>query len=311
MYTSVTYAATSVCDQRLVGYRNRCPPPEPPHELAAAPLVGDPDVQFVQRHRRRRPGRPGLGQCVRIAHVARGCRARVRAGRPRRTPTTSSAAGRPGGSRLDAPRRSARRTPVSRCTRRDRPPGRRAGTADACWWAAGRTRRFGRRRPGSARRTDRRTSACPPDRWPARSTCRRRHRARHRAACSSRLIERSPLRECVRRRPWSSPNHSASTAAVSSPSAGAATACGVVAVDREGQARRQVLADTGLVQPCEHRIGRHPFVADNLGEGAVALPQHRRRRQRIGDLRGRCARRTTRRTVRSARRGADIAHPRR
>ena len=275
-------------NQRVVGYRNRCPPPEPPHELAAGDRVGDPDVQFVQRHRRRGPGRPGLRQRVRIAgHVVPNGRVRARAGPPRRTPTTSSTAVRPGGSRLDAPPRSARRTPASPCIRRGRPPRPRAGTADACWWAAGPIRRFGTPRPGSARRTDRRTRACLPGRWPGPI-----HVSSSPPGCSSssfssaRLIEPVPsTRRAGRYRPCE-------PQPLGEHPGGVVAECRrghrrrVVAVDRHGQARRQVFADSGLVQRGEHRVGRHPFVVDHFGEGAVPLPQDGRRRQRVGHLRG-------------------------
>ena len=52
--------------RRIIGKRNRCPPPQSPHELAGRPVVGDPDVELVQRHRRRRSGRPGARQRVGI-----------------------------------------------------------------------------------------------------------------------------------------------------------------------------------------------------------------------------------------------------
>src|SRR5215207_4993530 len=55
---------------RVVGQRNRCPPPQSPDELAGGGVVGDPDVEFVQRHRRCRPGGSGARERVGIAgHV--------------------------------------------------------------------------------------------------------------------------------------------------------------------------------------------------------------------------------------------------
>ena len=52
--------------QWVLGQRNRCPPPQSPDEPVTGPLVGDPDVEFVQRHRRRRAYRSGLCKGARI-----------------------------------------------------------------------------------------------------------------------------------------------------------------------------------------------------------------------------------------------------
>ena len=174
-------------DQRVhrwvVGQRNRCPPPQSPHELAGRGVVGDPDVELVQRHRRRRPCRARCGAASRDRQACRaGARVRGRAARRRTTPWPSSAGARPGASRRGARPRSCRRTPASPCTRRGRRPRRRAGTAGACWSAAGRRRRCGTPRPGSARRIAHRRHAFRPARLRARSMYRRQRPAPRRAA---------------------------------------------------------------------------------------------------------------------------------
>ena len=56
------------------------------------------------------------------------------------------------------------------------------------------------------------------------------------------------------------------------------------AVDRHGQAGRQILPDSGLEQPREHRVGGDALIAGEFEKTAVLLPQDRGRRQRGGYL---------------------------
>ena len=99
--------------------------------------------------------------------------------------------------RVDAARGRGpcRRTPAPPCTRPGRRPRRRAGTAGACWSAAGRRRRC-RHAGGQALRDELPAvgHAFRPARWRARSRCLRlRHRSSS-SSLSSALMPRCPIR---------------------------------------------------------------------------------------------------------------------
>ena len=98
--------------------------------------------------------------------------------------------------------------------------------------------------------------------------------------------------------PPSPPRSSRSISSPVSPSRSRSTSDGVVAERRRRRpradrrrrstaaARRQIAADARLIERGEQRVVGHLRVGDDVGEGAVALPQDRRRRQRRGDLLG-------------------------